>query len=679
MYSAVSSQQLVQLFREQTPSAPYDPPIKQSAYDGSERAPLLMPLEPVAPPAVPAPAASPPPPEPARYGRERSLPHSTPPRPNFDRPLLLRGLLTVPRADYSEPYTVWWDPASGGARVDYHGGAASTFRTLSDGLVFRSESHVDRSGDRPVRRCRVGSPQRAVPADRSLPALPAELDQFSFVGGFARILFFFRRRTVDVAPQRLGHVDSARGGAELWRRVVTGRAGEAGGARGEALTTQHDLLIARVAERAMPLSYTVMVNSSVLGPNCDGYNHEYLEVVEQNHAPTVFTLDIDTACERVQYVNGSSAEELANLEPLREFTLPRRDPRYDAKLQEFVQEYERRYADGAEEAVRKNVLMQYHRFVASGNREGATVQLGVNFLCDRLDAELAELRGVVPAAELRRAERFPHGPRQLAAADDVLPRQFDWRSRGAVSPVRYQGSCMSCWAFAVAGAVEGALFVRTRRLVPLSEKCLVDCAHTHGANGCKGTWPSRAYDYIQDRGLPALDEFTPYEPKVEPCARAAPVTRISGHVNVTQHSVPALKVAIRRHAPTVVIIDAKAKSFITHKKGVLYDDRCGKTRKQLNHAVLAVGWGERRGEPHFILKNSWSAAYGEGGYVRVQARANTCGVLTMPSYPRLERDDVLRELPAPELSRDPTSDQPTETDSGTVRRNRDSPFEDLID
>ncbi|CAH2056991.1 unnamed protein product, partial [Iphiclides podalirius] len=641
----VSSQQLVELFRAQTPSAPYEPPIKQSAYDGSERAPPPFPTEPLRYrraygqqlAAAPGPSANGPP-----QGSSRSR---VPPRPSFDRPLLVRGQLTVPRADYSERYTVWWDPDSGGARVDFHDGSASSFRSLAEGNVYRAESHVDRSGERTVRRCAVGSPQRASAADQALPVLPAELDQFSFAG----------------------YVESARGVGELWRRVVGGRAGELGGARGEALTTRHDLLLARDAERVVPLSYTVSVNSSVLGPECDGYHHEFFEVTEQQHMPNLFNLDLDEACDQVEYVNGSSAEQRARLDPLREFTLPRRDPRYDDKLNEFVSEYERSYVDNTEEAVRKNLIMQSHRFVSSGNREGATAELGVNFLCDRLDAELDELRGVEPGAELRRAERFPHSRRQLSAAEDALPKQFDWRPRGGVSPVRYQGSCMSCWAFAVAGAVEGALFVRTRRLVPLSEKCLVDCGHSHGANGCKGTWPSRAYDFIRDRGLPALDEYTPYEPKVDQCAKVSPVTRISGHVNVTQNSVSALKIAIRRHAPTVVIVDAKAKSFITHKKGVLYDDRCGKRRKQLNHAVLAVGWGEKRGEPHFILKNSWSSKWGEGGYVRVQARANTCGVLTMPSYPRLEGEDVLRELPPPPS---PSPSDAAADQSDAVRRNR---------
>lgn len=100
--------------------------------------------------------------------------------------------------------------------------------------------------------------------------------------------------------------------------------------------------------------------------------------------------------------------------------------------------------DNTEEAVRKNLIMQSHRFVSSGNREGATAELGVNFLCDRLDAELDELRGVVPDAEMRRAEKFPHSRRQLTAAEDALPKEFDWRPRGGVSPVRCKNSVYLC-------------------------------------------------------------------------------------------------------------------------------------------------------------------------------------------------------------------------------------------
>lgn len=121
--------------------------------------------------------------------------------------------------------------------------------------------------------------------------------------------------------------------------------------------------------------------------------------------------------------------------------------------------------------------MQHDRFVGSGNRQGATHELGVNYLGDRLDAELGVLRGVRAEPEGYPAERFPHARDHLDAMRAQLPRRFDWRQHGAVTPVRYQGSCSSCWAFAVVASVEGALYVRTRRLRALSEQCLVDCAH----------------------------------------------------------------------------------------------------------------------------------------------------------------------------------------------------------
>jgi hypothetical protein len=77
----------------------------------------------------------------------------------------------------------------------------------------------------------------------------------------------------------------------------------------------------------------------------------------------------------------------------------------------------------------------------------------------------------------------------------------------------------------------------------------------------------------------------------------------------------------------------------------MFEHFSAKKKGMLKHAVLAVGWGEQRGESHFILKNSWSAAWGDGGYIRMHGPSNTCGVLALPSYPRLERADVLRPAP----------------------------------
>lgn len=102
----------------------------------------------------------------------------------------------------------------------------------------------------------------------------------------------------------------------------------------------------------------------------------------------------------------------------------------------FTVEYERSYADSAEEAMRKNLFVQTERFVASGNRLGASFAMGRNFLADRLDAELQALLGVTLDDEHFAAEDFPHARHQLRDLEDQLPTEFDWRERGGVTPVR---------------------------------------------------------------------------------------------------------------------------------------------------------------------------------------------------------------------------------------------------
>ncbi|XP_064075054.1 uncharacterized protein LOC113401299 [Vanessa tameamea] len=615
--SSVPSSQLVEKFRAQTPKAFGMPAFVQSEFDISER--IILPddeddgeLEETHKATTGVRNTR------AIFTTNRAKPEEiTPSRPSFTKPLKLRAVLSVPRADYSESYTAWWDPVKGDSRIHFQDGSTVTFRKmLPDGLVKKVEMHVDRSGERVV-SCGVATTVASA-ADRANPALP-DMQLFTF-SGYER---------------------TENGLVERWQHTVSGR----GDASGETVTTRHELFLTRTEQDFVrPVRYRVSVNSTLLGSDCDTYEHFYYDACPHNRKPQFFEADINEFCDEVQQLNASSPDDIARLEPLREFTMPGRDPRYDAVLEKFKKNYARKFANDVEGAVRKNILIQSSRLISSANRAGATVQLGLNFLADRLDEEMSDMTGVARGGERESAEKFPHVRSSLAAQERRLPEKFDWRALGGVSHVRFQGTtCSSCWAVAVAGAVEGALFRRTRRLVPLSEQNLVDCAGPFGGRGCNGTWPSYAYDYIQHRGLPALEEYTPYKGEVQQCNTdiAQPVTRISAHVNVTKYSVPALQVAIKEYGPAVVIVDSSAKSFQFYKKGVLYDDRC--LKKSSKHAVLAVGWGQKKGEPYFILKNSWSEAWGEGGYVRVQARANTCGVLTHPSYPRLTDDDVLLE------------------------------------
>ncbi|XP_041974186.1 counting factor associated protein D-like, partial [Aricia agestis] len=631
-----SSAQLLQDFLAQQASSPELPPILLSDHDASERIPL--PDEDILGTRTPVlqnyralltPAAS----SATKgfyqgqysYGSFRQQ-QQQPPRPRFNPNFVISGELTVPRAGYTETYVARLDAATGSSRVDYYGGATVAFKNpVADGSLQRLAVRVDKTGENTRRICSMASSLAPAHEDLRNPALP-DLDLFAFIG----------------------YNQTEGGRVEHWGYVNSGRPGELGGAAGEALTFHHDLYLVRAQnDIAIPLSYKVTVDSSVLGAATDGYEHRYYVTEESQRENKFYSPNLKMICDVEETLNATNADDAARLNPLREYTMPARDLRYDNIFSKFQTEYGRQYIDNVEEAVRKNLLIQHDRFIASGNREGAPSLLAKNFLTDRLNKEIGKLAGVQPEPENFKSEPFPHERSTLRAAESKLPKKFDWRPRGAVSPVKFQGaSCSSCWAFSVAGAVEGALFIRRRELVPLSVQCLVDCSNKFGTKGCGRSWPSHAYDYVQNIGLPAEAEYPAYKQKAEKCQdNSIPaVTRISAHVNVTANSVPALKIAIKKHAPTLVIVDSSCKSFQFYKSGYLYDDKCSKGPKKLDHAVLAVGWGEKKGEQYFILKNSWSEAWGNKGYINVHGPSNAAGVLAKPSYPRLEDSDVIRDV-----------------------------------
>ncbi|KAJ0170399.1 hypothetical protein K1T71_013770 [Dendrolimus kikuchii] len=622
-----SSMLLLQWFNKQKPTAPELPPAVIPDYGDAQRVPGYEAAEKLLPSsndspkeassqtpqqvAQPQPSGTAQPLSPWQRTQTKAQPQpawqtpltpqktaQTPPRPRFERSFSMRGRLTVPRADYTEPYRVWWNATTGAARVDLHGGATSAYRLiLTNSLMQNVEVKIDRVSEPEKVMCAMTTPRLPQPSDRAPPGLP-NTELFSFAG----------------------YQGSGPTPAERWTYTLVGEPGQYGGAPGEALVFYHELLVARPSENEM--------------------------VIPLNNESGI----ADGACEET-----TITEQTETVDPLKEFTLPYRDPRYDNVLEQYIKDNLRQYEDDAEVAVRKNIIVQTSRRVNSGNRQGATFRVGLNLFGDRLKEELRALFGVrsTEADEAQEKEEEAAGATdgtvrrgRQAVPGRRLPARFDWRDLGGVTHVRFQGAeCSSCWAFAVTGAVEGALFAKTGALVAMSEQAFVDCAHPYGANGCKGTWPAHAYDYAVDRGVRVLDEYPSYKEKVMQCVdrKVEPVTNIQGHVNVTKFQVRALKQAISEHSPTVVVIDAMCDSFVTYTKGVIEDNRWHKKRG-LNHAVLAVGFDESRREPHFITKNSWSDKWGDGGYARLHGPSNACGVLTWPSYPVLEEEDVNWQL-----------------------------------
>nr|ACO10357.1 Cathepsin L precursor [Caligus rogercresseyi] len=217
-----------------------------------------------------------------------------------------------------------------------------------------------------------------------------------------------------------------------------------------------------------------------------------------------------------------------------------------------------------------------------------------------------------------------------------LPTHVDWREDGAVTPVKNQGQCGSCWAFSSTGSLEGQTFRKTGKLIPLSEQNLVDCSRKYGNNGCEGGLMDFAFTYIRDnKGIDTEGSY-PYEGVGGRCHYDPSKKGSSdiGFVDVKKGSEEELLKAVASVGPVSVAIDASHMSFQFYSHGVYFESKC--SPENLDHGVLVVGYGtdENSGEDYWLVKNSWSENWGDQGYIKMaRNKKNMCGIASSASYP----------------------------------------------
>lgn len=224
----------------------------------------------------------------------------------------------------------------------------------------------------------------------------------------------------------------------------------------------------------------------------------------------------------------------------------------------------------------------------------------------------------------------------MKPANVEIPVSIDWRELGAVTNVKNQKHCGSCWSFASTGGLEGQMFRKTGVLESLSEQNLIDCSKSYNNEGCNGGLMGQTYQYIIDNGGIDSEESYPYE-SINSTCRYDPknsVATVSGFVNIERGNEDKLTSAIATVGPIPIAIDASHSSFQLYKSGVYYNSpHCSSTF--LDHAVLAVGYGtDDSGQDYYIVKNSWGTGWGENGYIKMaRNRHNHCGVATSAVYP----------------------------------------------
>lgn len=217
----------------------------------------------------------------------------------------------------------------------------------------------------------------------------------------------------------------------------------------------------------------------------------------------------------------------------------------------------------------------------------------------------------------------------------TVPSSIDWRTKGAVTPVKDQGQCGSCWSFSATGAMEGAWQIAKGDLVSLSEQQLVDCSAgiKYGNHGCNGGLMDGAFQYAIDNGMCTEGDYS-YHAKSGTCTECQPVVFMSSCTDVTPQNEVDLEKAVSM-GPVSVAIEADTRTFQMYTGGVITGSACG---TNLDHGVLVVGYGTEGTQPYWLVKNSWGESWGEDGYVKIEKSSSTktkgtCGIAMQPSFP----------------------------------------------
>jgi cathepsin L len=286
------------------------------------------------------------------------------------------------------------------------------------------------------------------------------------------------------------------------------------------------------------------------------------------------------------------------------------------------------YSVNAEEEHRFQVWSENFDFVQEHNKIATnTYTVGMNVFADLTVQEFSASFG-----------KCVNGATPNASGDTTsnasAPTTVDWRTKGAVTPVKNQQQCGSCWAFSTTGSLEGLHAISTGSLLSFSEQQLVDCSDSYGNQGCNGGLMDDAFEYVAAKGV-ELESTYPYTAEDGSCAykSASTVFKNAGHTDVPANNNNALAVAVASH-PVSIGIEADSSAFQLYNGGVFNDASCGTT---IDHGVLIVGYGTASSQDYWIVKNSWGASWGESGYIRMEkvsgSSAGMCGLAQTASYP----------------------------------------------
>ncbi|KAJ7304260.1 hypothetical protein JRQ81_011800 [Phrynocephalus forsythii] len=517
--------------------------------------------------------------------------------PDFGVIYHVKGIINLPYAEIEEPFEAWYNLTGNKSRIEYYDGQVVTLQlgcmepygTLFKITPATTEKVVN------TKKCfqlngtkdEHVKPQSVFPDMKGFQALREEYYKGIYCTVWQNVSYWGHRKNI------------------------------------------YTMWVTNTSCGVSPVHYEMKGYNTLLGSHYDKYEIDYRDFANSFPASVFILKQNETKlCEALP---GDSAEHHIMANPMADFVGGQEDRAHQV-FHHYRKQFGKSYNDEREMEHRKHTFTHNMRFVHSKNRANLPFKLALNHLADLTQEEIAVMRGKLKSTASNNGLPFP----EELYVGLILPESLDWRLYGAVTPVKDQAVCGSCWSFSSTGALEGAFFLKTGQLTSLSQQILIDCSWGFGNYACDGGEEWQAFEWVlKHGGIATTESYGPYKGQNGYCHSNDThlVGKLSGYVNVTSGNITALKAAIYKHGPVSVSIDASHRTFSFYSNGVYYEPKCGNKRGQLDHAVLAVGYGVLQGELYWLIKNSWSTYWGNDGYILMSMKDNNCGVATDATFP----------------------------------------------
>lgn len=298
------------------------------------------------------------------------------------------------------------------------------------------------------------------------------------------------------------------------------------------------------------------------------------------------------------------------------------------QFEEFKKTFDKQYKDADEELSRFKIFVRNMEAATKMNTLDSGAEYGhMSPLADVSEEEFASMNNLPVTTEVLRQHQESAEKHKKSYALELprLPPSFDWREKGAVTDIKNQARCGSCWAFATVANIEGQNFIVNGELLSLSEQELVDCDTND--NGCNGGLPSNAYkDLISENMGLELEKDYEYTARGQSCRVKSSLEKVflSNWISISSIE-DEMAAALMKYGPLAIGINAGPMQL--YMGGIADPFFCNP--RALDHGVALVAFGNEKGKDFWAIRNSWGSRWGEKGYYRIVRGKGKCGLNRM--------------------------------------------------